>query len=425
MQPKMLRTFFSFAFTLVSLLSLCACNLPQAGAEPNPAVTVTDVTISPQSGSGTFTLSMKYHRFLPQPVTISCYYQMVPGGVIMGIKTYDDDGTSAPDQERTAQFTVNPPEAGSYMATCEDETGASSMSDPFIIDANPTAPVSIQEVKVKNLAQRGWYNLEVSYIIRVAEDVSFTCAFDAPEDVITRVIMKFTEPGRIQDPPSLLSHASIFSVAGPDGSIKGGVYTATCSDDDAISSKSTTFNVEGDPIPTTTTAQTQTTIQTEGKITYEESSEQQTPHKDQYGFYPSQFHKACSPTLTIDPGGNISAVCSYQEPMTGSSPGYGTWFGGATISGTITGKAVPGGTFNFVETLTETNKPDDPTYWSTRTTVIAGTGSFVSDIQAKGTATYTAECRGGVDVASYCGISSTYDSFTGTINWEFNAALNP
>ena len=98
---------------------------------------------------------------------------------------------------------------------------------------------------------------------------------------------------------------------------------------------------------------------------------------------------------------------------------YGTWSGGV-IQGTVTGKMTPGGSFTFLEELIETGHTGTP--WEyTRMAVITGAGSFVSPTQATGTANITTECRTTDDTTgSMCGDNSTSDSFTGSINWEFN-----
>jgi hypothetical protein len=159
---------------------------------------------------------------------------------------------------------------------------------------------------------------------------------------------------------------------------------------------------------------------TGGTITYDEASEVLSPHKNEFSYYPSQHHKWCSIILTIDSADDISGTCS----STGDKmpPGlYGDWNQSATIEGTISGKAFPGGQFIFTETLIESNYPGDPDLESTRKVVITGTGLFVSSTRATGTATFTIECRTVDENSWLCADDhSQFDSYTGSISWEFN-----
>ncbi|MBA4386239.1 MAG: hypothetical protein C0410_16015 [Anaerolinea sp.] len=209
-----------------------------------------------------------------------------------------------------------------------------------------------------------------------------------------------------------------FSVIPRDGKVEPGTYTATCQDDELKSQKSTTFVVLEEPTPTTTAMSTAQPLIREGIISYDESNEQMTPHLDQWGFFPSQFHKWCNPTLTISSDGTISGSC-YNPEDAGDLGLYGTWSGGAYIEGKINGNIEADGRITFQEELTEQHKPGDISWWEKRVTIIKGTGTFVSATQATGTATFTAECTAATEVASHCGLESKYDYFTGTIPWEF------
>ncbi|MHC1782237.1 MAG: hypothetical protein AB9891_05655 [Anaerolineaceae bacterium] len=122
--------------------------------------------------------------------------------------------------------------------------------------------------------------------------------------------------------------------------------------------------------------------------------------------------------LLFNPDGTFTGTCS-----SGLDPGdlglYGTWSGGATIEGKITGTVTKDGKFTFKEELTERYKPDDPSWWKFRTVVFEGEGAFTSATEAKGTAKFTAECKAATEVASHCGLDSKYDHFTGTVPWVF------
>lgn len=227
-----------------------------------------------------------------------------------------------------------------------------------------------------------------------------------------------------------------FSVRQADGEIIAGVYLAGCStgEDTPIGA---TFTVVEEPTPTapsvpnpvpTTMPSTPASALTWGRITYDPASDQQMPHLQSGGIRPSEFHKWCNPSITVDANGAISGNCSSSQNPADLGL-YGTWFGpGSSIEGKVTGTLVPGGSFTFHEELTEKyENPDNPAiWWAIRTVVLDGTGTFVSATQARGTASYSAECTGSNESANYCGEGYTlskHDSFTGTINWEFNGGV--
>jgi len=225
-----------------------------------------------------------------------------------------------------------------------------------------------------------------------------------------------------------LSGSLPFSVQQADGNNEVGTYQGGCLTEKNSYIVNTYFTVTGNatPSPTlesgATATSTPTFTLTGGTITYDETSEQLSPHKNPTGYYPSQHHKWCAITLniSIDAAGNISGTCAAEGHDIASGL-YGDWNGSATIEGTITGKAVMGGNFTFREELIEKYKPSDPNWESIRKVVFEGTGSFVSPTRATGTATLSAECLTVDKNSTLCGDDySASDSFTGTIIWEFN-----
>jgi hypothetical protein len=212
-----------------------------------------------------------------------------------------------------------------------------------------------------------------------------------------------------------------------NGVVTPGQYVASCTDERNVFTVESFFFVIG----TTTeiplvAAEPPVTIPTSGTITYDEATEQLSPHRNQWGYYPSQHHKWCAPTLTIDSTGNISGTC-HAEGHDIASNLYGDWNSDATIEGTITGSLIPGGSFTFREELTEKYKLGT-SFEFTRKVVILGTGSFStgSAMHAAGTATFDADCSTVDNYANICGDSpSLNDHFTGTIAWEFNSTALP
>jgi hypothetical protein len=225
-----------------------------------------------------------------------------------------------------------------------------------------------------------------------------------------------------------LSGSLPFSVQQADGNKEVGTYQGGCLTEKNSYIVNTYFTVTeaATPTPTLESGATVTSTPTftlsGGTISYDEASEQLSPRKNPTGYFPSQHHKWCAITLNIgiDAAGNIRGTCAAEGHDIASGL-YGDWNGDATIEGTITGKAVPGGSFTFREELIEKYKPGDPNWESIRKVVFEGTGSFVSPTRATGTATISAECLTVDNTSTLCGDEySAADSFTGTINWEFN-----
>jgi len=227
-----------------------------------------------------------------------------------------------------------------------------------------------------------------------------------------------------------------FSVTQANGVTQPGTYLAGCKAYDASalsysSTVSTTFTVvAGESAPTLPPEapppeppKPPPFTLTGGTITYDETSEVLSPHKDPNGYYPSQHHKWCNPILSIDTNGNISGTCSSTGDKIPSDL-YGTWNGSqnTVIQGTLTGKVVPGGSFTFQEELRETGLSDTP--WEyTRKAIIVGTGLFASPTRATGTATITIECSTlDPSEGGFCGDYASSDSYTGAISWEFNGS---
>jgi len=280
----------------------------------------------------------------------------------------------------------------------------------------------IATVSVTPSSGSGSFTMEVAYLVARGEDRadSIQCYYVSPEGN-TMAIGDFIPERPDLSNPSQGNNSLKFSVTQP------GFYTAGCHTGENNSQMTTTFTVVADgtvptepPVaPPPQEPPKPTFTLTGGTITYDEASEQLSPHKNDHGYYPSQHHKWCNPALSIDANGNISGICS----STGDKvpPGaYGDWNGNATIQGTVTGKMVPGGSFTFREELIETYSPGT-SFEYTRKAVIEGTGSFVSPTRATGTATLDADCRTVDNYANICGdYPSLSDHFTGSINWEFN-----
>ena len=321
---------------------------------------------------------------------------------------------------------------------------ACSTSDPLMRqDYSGTKIVSIRVVPPSGT---GSFILEVTYqayleLNGITRPGEIYCNYVAP-DTATMLVGKFRGYAPEYDKWVTQTQTLPFSVAQADGVVQPGTYLAGCSAYDASSQSydspvTTTFTVvtEGtptassapNPVPTTTPS-TPTSALTWGRIAYDKASDQQTPHLSQSGLLPSEFHKWCNPSITIDANGAISGTCSSSQNPADLGL-WGNWMtdDGESIEGKITGTLVPGGSFTFREELTERyENPEYPTiWWYTKTVVIEGTGTFVSTTQARGTATYSAECIGSDENSNFCGEGytlSAHDSFTGTINWEFNGA---
>jgi hypothetical protein len=296
-------------------------------------------------------------------------------------------------------------------------------------------PVTINSVSVTPSTGSGTFTLSVLFRVRdeISDGEMVHCYYVTP-DGGTTTIGDFIPEGFDS------SHDVVFTTTQP------GLYSAGCQSYRSGSSQTTTFTVTGNatptpfsnamptptanlilvPTPTSTPTLPSTPALTGGTITYDEATEQLSPHKNQWGYFPSQHHKWCALTLTIDSAGNISGTCS-AEGHDITSGLYGDWNSDATIEGMITGTAIPGSSFTFREELIEKYKPGT-SFESNRIVVILGTGSFSpgSATHATGTATLDADCRTVDNYANICGdYPSLDDHFTGTIAWEFNGTASP
>jgi hypothetical protein len=413
----------AFFFILTILIGLSSCNLPDAGT--GLGATINDVTVTP-STSGSYNLSLRYHRNFDVPVTISCYY-VSPEGMTMGITSITDDGKSSPDQQRSIDFPVikkeGQPVPGHYVVTCEDENQTSSKSDSFdIADENaPTADINIVDVRITPPSGTDLFGIEVYVMIYIPDEVWFTCNYVTP-DGATMGIFNFSKTATIgQSGP--YSATKIFPVKPVEGAAKPGTYTATCQDDEGISTKSTTFTVVGSPTPTLTLNQPNPTTY-RGRITFDYANAQSTLGAG-YGGLLEEITKDCLPDVNIDPVGVISGTCE----LSGETP--------QLLDGSFTAKingqtgAAQGSIFNFTYNVISKGsngwelKPGETPgarVWSTEAiwqiNYTSVSGNFTSANEASGIANFVYSCDSGAENLIWC-FHSTSQSFSGTIPWQF------
>ena len=304
--------------------------------------------------------------------------------------------------------------------------------DPDYILPEKTNLTKITNVVVSPLSGPGDFTLKVTYESifsgnQLPGDVY--CRYITPDGatfLIDQIVVYREHIGSSK--VQTLTSSLPFSVRKEEGVVKPGVYMANCIDESGGVWVETPFTVIGAAMEIPAVAiEPPVTRLISGTIIYDEATEQLSPHKNPTGYFPSQHHKWCAITLNIgiDTAGNISGTCAAEGHDIASGL-YGDWNGSATIEGTITGMAVPGGSFIFREELIEKNMPGDPTWGSTRKVIFIGTGSFVSPTRATGTAKISTECSTVYTSSTLCGDDySASDSFTGTINWEFNGTASP
>lgn len=314
-----IRAFFSITASSIILLLLCGCNLPLDftlagyGGELKRVVTIDQVSVAPQAGTGTFTLTLSYSRGAEHEgsVTISCYY-LTPDRNTYGILALDDDGKRA-NVTQTREFTViqadGKPATGVYTATCSDENGMSEKSATFVVEEDPSSEVSILSLGVKG-GNNGQYRLELLYLLKITNEVGFTCNYTSP-DGATMLIGNFTDSDILQQPKTKTLYFSV-SPADLKNNLGLQVYTATCQDDEGRSTKSAAFSVEGNPVATESPmpSATAATGPVYGKFVFDTVGVKTTPPG--LGALVNDVIRNCIPDVTIDPAGSISGVCNYS-----------------------------------------------------------------------------------------------------------------
>jgi hypothetical protein len=245
MRKQWYRTFFYLLTTTAAFLILCACNIP---LENNPVqgAAITDMDISPRTGSSSFSLTLSYLRTSDVPAIITCNY-LSPDGMTIGLAEIQVKDKPSNVMVSITDFSVTRAGktiAGLYKATCTDDSGRSSESMDFYVDDKPDLKVQVTRLIVNQGPAEGMHKLDVTYVIKIPDDVSFTCSYVNPRGD-TMAIDTFTEKGSTHDIPLIMTKTLEFSVTQQDGRIVSGTYTATCQDYELRSSESTTFTVSG------------------------------------------------------------------------------------------------------------------------------------------------------------------------------------
>jgi hypothetical protein len=313
--------------------------------------------------------------------------------------------------ETSREVVLTATQQGTYDAVCQVVSGSSGRTTFTVTGSTPVT--KIVTVTVSPASGTGTFEMTVEYMVFMIKDQApkkIYCSYVSHGNTVDfDPITPSVPEEQYNKEVNMSTSFPLIVLPQADGSILTGDYYAKCKTEDDYSERGAYFTVIEAGRPLT------------GTITYDEASEVLSPHKNENSYYPSQHHKWCGMLLTFDSAGNISGICS----STGDKMPlglYGDWNQSATIEGTINGRAVPGGSFTFTETLIERTSPGDPYWETTRQVVIAGTGSFVSPTQATGTATMDIECRTVDETSSTCADDfSQFDSYSGTISWEFNA----
>ncbi len=125
--------------------------------------------------------------------------------------------------------------------------------------------------------------------------------------------------------------------------------------------------------------------------------------------------------MKIGTNGTLTGSCEY----TGTS----THLTQDSIIVTVTGNAVPGGSFNFTYNVSESgpngwkngDNPSDVIITSTAAqwyVFYTGSGNFTSPTQASGVANFDYTCDSGASNLFWCS-GQQFETFKGTINWSF------
>lgn len=366
-------------WVIAVLLATTSCNLP---GRLDAYTTISNLIVSPSGRVGQFTLNILYNVVkVGTNAKIYCSY-VTPDGTTASLGEYTPSGEGLSELE----IPINVTQLGKYTVSCSTESESTPVTAIFTVEILTIAGnAGVGAATMIYTGGSSPADASGNYLIGVSSGWSGT---------ITPILAGYNFD------PASKSYTNVTS------NKTGQDYTA---------------------IPSSEQSQAQPPGQPpRGTITYDEATEQLSPHNNQWGYFPSQHHKWCGIILTIDSAGNISGNCSSTGDKI--SPNlYGDWNGSATIEGTITGMAVPGGSFTFREELIEKYKPGT-SFEYTRKVVFIGTGSFSpgSVMDATGTVTLDADCRTVDNYANICGdYPSLNDHFTGTIAWEFNGSASP
>ena len=408
---------------LFILIVVNACNFPgveQLFADPQiKYIDITEVSVTPESGSGDFTLTFSYMRKRTGSVSISCNY-VAPDGNTYGILAVEDsDETIFAGTTKTQNFSVvktgDAATEGLYTATCQDEYGLSKRSDFFTVGDDSSGDVAILDVKVMEGAKYH-YALEMTYMIRISEDVSFTCNYVAPGGG-TFPIGNYTDDKLMTEP---LSTSMFFSIEPREGQVEPGIYVATCQDDELRSKKSTNFVVVSEPTPTATITPEPQPLA--GQIIFDYGHMVSGSGTD-YGNI-DILQKACVPGVTVSTNGEIDGTCAYTGTVMGL-------LSEMTVTASVTGTSVQGGTMNCVytvigegsngwdlkpgQTAADTEVWNNIAVWQATFTA---TGAYSTTTTATGTANINFSCDSGAGNLYWCS-SKTKSNFTGTVPWTF------
>ncbi|MHC1781800.1 MAG: hypothetical protein AB9891_03370 [Anaerolineaceae bacterium] len=409
MANQWVKKYSPFLLSAILLITMaCDATVEQfAGLPKKKIVTINEVTVTPALGPGGYVLELKYHHETNYPVTISCSY-VGPDKNTMGIMTVDDDGkTGFMDITQKKVFDVHStgekPEPGVYTATCADEFGQSSKSTTFTVGEDDSADVSILKVQVAE-GQKYNYALEFMYVIRIPDDVAFTCNYLSPTGA-TIFIDDYTDTHHLEDP---LTRSMFFSVKQADGKVIPGSYTATCQDDQGRSKKSTSFVVSEEPTPTVEPSPEVTftppfKLPPSGKILFDFS--QAASDRAGAGGELKRVTELCVPDIQISLDGEIFGKCEkthIQALLVDES-----------ITATVEGAVDSKGNLSFTYKVTETGHPNGS--WNI---TYNEKGAVMADNAAAGSADFGFDCKSGQENLIWCW-KWTSETFSGTIPWQF------
>jgi hypothetical protein len=412
---------------VVILIAVNACNFP--GIDSlflNPKVkivTITEVSVTPESGSGDFTLSFTYTRERTGAVTISCSYVSPDKNTYGIISVEDANSMVAGSVTKTKNFAVVKTEdtavPGVYTATCEDEYGLSMGTDIFTVGDDANADVSILDVKVAEGAKYH-YALEMMYVIRIPNDVPFTCNYVAPSGG-TFLIGNYTDTQHLDEPTTTSMY---FSLTPREGTVEPGLYVATCKDDDLRTSKSTNFVVTEESTPTPTLTPTPRPSTLMGRITFT-FGQMISDSTNGFGDI-TIIQGACVPDVVISSTGEITGICGYSGTVMGL-------LSEMDVDANVTGPVVQSGAMEFTYTviaqgsngwdLQPGETAADAQVWNNIAVwqvTFTGTGVFTNQTSASGNANISYSCDSGASNLYWCS-SLNKMTYTGTVPWTFSA----